>query len=71
MTTPPKRDFLPRWEVLEGMAGRAGQGNNQKGPLTAGLKPRPSKIEVRNAGLSPAVPRLRNTLNQNHDHPDV
>ena len=39
----------PRSLRLQAARG-AGHGNNQKGPLTAGLKPRPSKIVVRNAG---------------------
>jgi hypothetical protein len=29
---------------------RCGRGNHQKGPLTTGLKPRPSKAVVRKAG---------------------
>jgi hypothetical protein len=40
-------------DVETGSASRprpvVGHGNNHKGPLTAGLKPRPSKIVVRNA----------------------
>ena len=39
----------PRSLRLQAARG-AGHGNNQKGPLTAGLKPRPSKIVVRNPG---------------------